>query len=173
MDTCIYSFLLLSVLEVPPSFLPLFHHLYCRTLPPPSLLVSFHYQWFCTLPPPSLLVSFHCRCPSLPPAAPAQLAQQPEDLPEGMYRCEFCGHVEHKAKFLAPSRRFCSLTCCKRLGDLRFSICQLSVCLSVCVSVCLPVPPSLPSFIPALLFIWAYWRAKQASKASKQACLVI
>jgi hypothetical protein len=46
--------------------------------------------------------------------APAQLAQQPEDLPEGMYRCEFCGHVEHKAKFLAPSRRFCSLTCCKR-----------------------------------------------------------
>lgn len=46
--------------------------------------------------------------------APAQLAQQPEDLPEGMYRCEFCGHVENKAKFLPPSRRFCSLTCCKR-----------------------------------------------------------
>lgn len=46
--------------------------------------------------------------------APAQQAQQPSDLPEGMYRCEFCGHVDDKAKFLPPSRRFCSLTCCKR-----------------------------------------------------------
>ena len=94
---------------------------------------------------PSLLVSLHCQCLSLSlsPAAPAQLAQQPEDLPEGMYRCEFCGHVEHKAKFLAPSRRFCSLTCCKRLGDL-----SLSSLFFLSVS----CPFASPSFPPSLYF---------------------
>ena len=61
-----------------------------------------------------LLFPFLSPSPPLPPPAPAQLAQQPEDLPEGTYRCEFCGHVENKEKFLPPSRRFCSLTCCKR-----------------------------------------------------------
>ena len=95
---------------------------------------------------------------SLSPAAPAQLAQQPEDLPEGMYRCEFCGHVEHKAKFLAPSRRFCSLTCCKRLGDL-----SLSSLFFLSVS----CPFASPSFPPSLYFpcplLIAYWRAEQTS----------
>lgn len=46
--------------------------------------------------------------PHSSPALPA------EDLPPGMCRCEFCRVVGERDQFVAPSRRFCSVTCCKR-----------------------------------------------------------
>ncbi len=58
----------------------------------------------CSPPPPDTPHSS-----SATPAAPAT-----EDLPPGMYKCEFCGLVAERERFMPPSRRFCSLTCCKR-----------------------------------------------------------
>ncbi|KAL5491042.1 hypothetical protein EMCRGX_G016257 [Ephydatia muelleri] len=46
--------------------------------------------------------------------AAQQPIPQPADLPSSMAKCEFCSVVGEKETFLAPSRRFCSLTCCKR-----------------------------------------------------------
>lgn len=37
-----------------------------------------------------------------------------EPLQPGQQRCEFCHVVGQRERFLPPSRRFCSLTCCKR-----------------------------------------------------------
>lgn len=37
-----------------------------------------------------------------------------EPLQPGQLRCEFCHVVGETERFLPPSRRFCSLTCCKR-----------------------------------------------------------
>ncbi len=37
-----------------------------------------------------------------------------EPLPVGQLKCEFCHVVGRADTFLPPSRRFCSLTCCKR-----------------------------------------------------------
>lgn len=54
---------------------------------------------------------------TLTPAKAKKPPQQPTpqpDLPGGMAKCEFCSVVGEKETFLAPSRRFCSLTCCKR-----------------------------------------------------------
>ena len=98
-----------------------------------------------------------------PSPAPVQLAQQPDDLPEGMYRCEFCGHVDNKAKFLPPSRRFCSLTCCKRwVETLSHTLPPLPPSFYPSLFPCFPsskflppclppsLPPSLPPFSPSL-----------------------
>jgi hypothetical protein len=35
-------------------------------------------------------------------------------LPPGKSKCEMCGEIGNMDSFLAPSRRFCTVTCCKR-----------------------------------------------------------
>ena len=70
-------------------------------------LTSCEVFFFFKSPPPHT----HTHTPLLYPAQ--QTPSQP-DLPSGMAKCEFCTILGEKETFLAPSRRFCSLTCCKR-----------------------------------------------------------
>lgn len=44
----------------------------------------------------------------------SQESPSEEPLQPGQQRCEFCHMVGQREHFLPPSRRFCSLTCCKR-----------------------------------------------------------
>ena len=40
--------------------------------------------------------------------------EEEEELQPGQQKCEFCHIVGDRESFLPPSRRFCSITCCKR-----------------------------------------------------------
>lgn len=61
-------------------------------------------------PPPPKKTRTQTGTPTVPKAPPPPA----EDLPPGMLKCEFCAVVDERDRFLPPSRRFCSLTCCKR-----------------------------------------------------------
>lgn len=72
--------------------------------------------------PPSKRTRNHAT-PDTPNATPnamplngssSQESPTDEPLLPGQLRCEFCHVVGEKERFLPPSRRFCSLTCCKR-----------------------------------------------------------
>lgn len=54
--------------------------------------------------------------PNPPPLNGSSSQGSPSDEPlqPGQLRCEFCHMVGDRERFLPPSRRFCSLTCCKR-----------------------------------------------------------
>lgn len=69
-------------------------------------------------PPPSKRTRNHGN-PGTPIATPlngssSQGSPNDEPLQPGQLRCEFCHMVGDRERFLPPSRRFCSLTCCKR-----------------------------------------------------------
>ena len=40
--------------------------------------------------------------------------EEEEELQPGQLKCEFCHIIGDRESFLPPSRRFCSITCCKR-----------------------------------------------------------
>ena len=40
--------------------------------------------------------------------------EEEEELQPGQQKCEFCHIIGDRESFLPPSRRFCSITCCKR-----------------------------------------------------------
>ena len=55
--------------------------------------------------------------PNAPPLNGSSSQGSPSEeqpLGPGQLRCEFCHMVGDLERFLPPSRRFCSLTCCKR-----------------------------------------------------------
>lgn len=71
-------------------------------------------------PPPAKRTRTHNSAGGTPNATPVndpssqESPSDPEPLQPGQQRCEFCHVVGQKDRFLPPSRRFCSLTCCKR-----------------------------------------------------------